>query len=446
MTAFDLAVGSRRVLTPEGERDAVVLVRDGRILDIVTPQSLPTGSAFLDCGSRVVMPGVVDSHVHVNEPGRTEWEGFASATRAAAAGGVTTLVDMPLNSIPVTTSVPALEAKRRAATGQCHVDVAFWGGVVPGNAESLGPLLEAGVAGAKAFLIHSGIDEFPASSEADLRAAMPVLAARGGVLLAHAELACVAPPPPGDPRRHDTWLASRPTAWENEAIALLLRLAGEYRCRVHVVHLASAEALPALAAARAAGVPVSVETCPHYLVFDAETVPDGRTEFKCAPPIREAGNREALWQGLASGIVDMVVSDHSPCAPSLKPPGDFMTAWGGVASLQLALPAVWTEARRRRVPLPRVAEWMCAAPARLAGLGHTKGRLEKGYDADLVVFDPDAAFVVEPGRLRHRHPATPYRGRTLHGVVHATFLRGQLVFGEGARETPRGRLLRAEAS
>ncbi len=445
MAPFDLAVGSRRVLTPEGERDAVVLVRAGRILDVVAPAALPAGSSFLDCGTRVVMPGVVDSHVHVNEPGRTEWEGFASATRAAAAGGVTTLVDMPLNSIPVTTSRAALDVKRAAAAGQCHVDVGFWGGVVPGNAAELGPLLEAGVAGAKAFLIHSGIDDFPASTEADLRAAMPRLAAGGGVLLAHAEMACVEAPPPGDPARHASWLASRPRAWENEAIALLLRLAAEYRCRVHVVHLSSSEALPALAAARAAGVPVTVETCPHYLVFDAEAVPDGRTEFKCAPPIREAENRERLWQGLEAGTIDMVVSDHSPCTPELKPPGDFMTAWGGVASVQLALPVAWTEARRRGLPLARLVEWMCAAPARLAGLGRRKGRLEKGYDADLVVFDPDAAFVVDKARLRHRHAATPYLGRTLHGVVHATFVRGHAAFGPGAAATPRGQLLRAEA-
>jgi allantoinase len=431
------------VITPDGERDAAVVMREGRILAIVASEAVPSDTPVLDFGSRVVMAGVVDSHVHVNEPGRTEWEGFETATRAAAAGGVTTLVDMPLNSIPVTTGLAALETKRAAARGRCHVDVAFWAGVVPGNATALGPMLEAGVPGAKAFLIDSGIDDFPASAEADLRAAMPQLAARGAVLLAHAELACVAPPAVGDPARHNTWLASRPRAWENEAIALLLRLAREYRCRVHIVHLSSADALAALAAAQADGARVTAETCPHYLVFESESIPDGRTEFKCAPPIRERENRERLWRALESGVLEMVVSDHSPCAPALKDGGDFMAAWGGIASVQLSLPAVWTEARRRSVTLSSLALWMCERPAELAGLGHRKGRLAPGYDADLVVWDPDASFTVEPALIRHRHSLTPYLGRRLFGVVHATFVRGLQAFGAGASESPRGELLTA---
>jgi allantoinase len=398
----------------------------------------------LDFGASVVMPGLVDSHVHVNEPGRTEWEGFASATRAAAAGGITTLVDMPLNSIPVTTSLRALEVKRAAARGQCLVDVAFWAGLVPGNAAGLAAMLEAGVAGAKAFLIDSGIDDFPATTEADLRAALPILAAHASVLLAHAELRCIEPPAaPGDATRHSTWLASRPRAWENEATRLLIRLAREYGCRVHVVHLSSSDALAPLAAARAEGVPVTAETCPHYLVFDSESIPDGRTEWKCAPPIRERENRDRLWKALEAGTIEMVVSDHSPCTPALKAGGDFMAAWGGVASVQLSLPAVWTEARRRGVPLSTVSCWMSERPARLAGLGHRKGRLAPGYDADLVVFDPDASFQVGPAGIWHRHKLTPYLGQTLFGSVRASFVRGRQAYADGAFGAPLGELLEA---
>ena len=442
--AAALAVRSRRVITAEGEREAALLVRGGRIEALVAPKAVPTGTPVLDFGSSVVMPGLVDSHVHVNEPGRTEWEGFATATRGAAAGGITTLVDMPLNSTPVTTTLAALEAKRVAARGQCHVDVAFWAGVVPGNADELEPMLEAGVPGAKAFLIDSGIDDFPAATEADLRAAMPVLAAHGCVLLAHAELRCVEPPAAsGSPERHATWLASRPRAWENEAVALLIRLSREYGCRVHIVHLSCSDAVAPLAAARAEGVLISAETCPHYLAFDCESIPDGRTEWKCAPPIRERENRERLWRALEAGTIEMVVSDHSPCAPALKAGGDFMADWGGVASVQLSLPAVWTEARLRGVPLSKVLHWMGERPARLAGLGHRKGRLAPGYDADLVVFDPDAFFTVEPERIRHRHKLTPYLGRTLFGCVLATFVRGQQVYADGVFGAPQGELLEA---
>jgi len=431
-------------MTPDGERDAAVLIRRGRIEALLAPGAVPATTRLLDFGALVVMPGLVDSHVHVNEPGRTEWEGFASATRAAAAGGITTLVDMPLNSTPVTTSLAALEVKRAVARGQCHVDLAFWAGVVPGNAAGLPMLLEAGVPGAKAFLIDSGIDDFPATTEADLHAVLPILAAHGSVLLAHAELRCLEPPASsGVSARHATWLASRPRAWENEAIRLLIRLSGEYRCRVHVVHLSSSDAVEPLAAARAQGIPISAETCPHYLVFDSESIPDGRTEWKCAPPIRERENRDRLWRALEAGTIEMVVSDHSPCTPALKAGGDFMAAWGGVASLQLSLPAVWTEARRRGVSLGSVSRWMGERPAQLAGLGHRKGRLAPGYDADLVVFDPDASFQVEPEGLQHRHKLTPYLSRTLFGAVHATFLRGQQVYADGAFGAPRGELLEA---
>jgi allantoinase len=426
-------IRSRRVVTPEGERAATVRVREGRIESVVGWDDAAP-DVVLDAGTDVLLPGLVDSHVHVNEPGRTEWEGFHTATRAAAAGGITTIVDMPLNSIPVTTTAGALAVKRKAAFGQCHVDCLFWGGVVPGNMEELEPLIDAGAVGFKAFLVHSGIDDFPAASEADLRAALPILARRNVPLLVHAELDPATPAPGGDPRRYRTWLDSRPPSWENEAIALLVRLAREHDARIHVVHLSSAEAVPVLARARRQGLPISAETCPHYLTFDAETIEDGRTEYKCAPPIREHANRETLWAALQAEVIDLVVSDHSPCTPALKQQdrGDFVGAWGGIASVQLALPAVWTEARRRGVDLPTVARWMSAAPAHLASVGHRKGRIAPGWDADLVVFDPDATFLVEPAALHHRHALTPYAGRTLHGRVLKTFLRGALVYDRGA--------------
>ncbi len=442
--AADLALRSRRVLMREGERAGAVLVRDGRIAAVVDADGVPAGTPTEDLGDSVLMPGLVDSHVHVNEPGRTEWEGFESATRAAAAGGVTTLVDMPLNSSPVTTSRDALERKREAAAGHGLVDCAFWGGLVPGNASSVDSLLDAGACGVKAFLCHSGIDDFPAAGEAELRAALPILAERGMPLLVHAELATDIGQPDGDPRRYATYLASRPPSWEREAVALLLRLCRELRAPIHVVHLSAASAARLVAEAKREGLPMTAETCPHYLALAAEDVEDGRTEFKCAPPVRDRQNRDALWDALADGTIGLVVSDHSPCPPLLKQPdrGDFMTAWGGIASLQLALPVVWTEARRRGLGLDRVASWMAEAPARLAGLGARKGRIAPGYDADLVAFDPDASFEVKGAGIHHRHKLTPYLGRRLHGVVRKTWLGGRPVVSQGSFEgAPRGALL-----
>ena len=440
----DLALRGRRVVTPEGERAGAVLVRDGRIVAVVDPGALPLGTPVEDVGDAVLMPGLVDSHVHVNEPGRTEWEGFESATRAAAAGGVTTLVDMPLNSSPVTTTRDALERKRDAAAGHGRVDCGFWGGLVPGNAREVARLLDAGACGVKAFLCHSGIDDFPAAGEADLRAALPILAERGKPLLVHAELATDAAPPAGDPRRYATYLESRPPSWEREAVALLQRLCRELRAPIHVVHLSAASVAQLVAEARREGLKMTAETCPHYLALAAEEVEDGRTEFKCAPPVRGRANRDALWHALADGTIGLVVSDHSPCPPLLKQPasGDFMAAWGGIASLQLALPVVWTEARRRGVGLAQVVGWMAEAPARLAGLAASKGRIAPGYDADLVAFDPDTTFAVEAAKIHHRHKLTPYLGRTLHGVVRKTWLRGRAVFSQGSFEgAPQGALL-----
>lgn len=440
----DLAIESQRVLTEEGLRPAAALLAGERIAAVVSPREVPGGCPRRDFGTSVIMPGLVDSHVHINEPGRTDWEGFWSATRAAAAGGVTTLVDMPLNSIPATTTRSALETKQAAARGRLFVDCGFWGGVVPDNASELPGMIEDGVCGFKAFLVPSGVDEFPHVAEADLRRALPILA-RGGVpLLAHAEVALPGPPPSGDGHLYATYLASRPASWENEAIRLLIRLGQETGAAIHVVHLSSAEAVADIEAAQEAGLVLSAETCPHYLTLTAEGIPAGRTDFKCSPPIRDEENREGLWAALRRGVVDMVVSDHSPCAPERKglASGDFLTAWGGIASLQLRLPVVWTEAQRRGVSIEEMTPWLSRRPAELAGLGERKGRLAAGYDADLVVWDPEAAFEVRSADLHHRHPVTPYAGVKLRGVVEATFLRGRVVFDRGTfPAAPMGRVL-----
>ncbi len=420
---------SRRVVLPDGERPASVHVRDGRIASIGGYES-----EGLDLGTLALLPGLVDTHVHVNEPGRTEWEGFATATRAAAAGGVTTLVDMPLNSIPPTVDVAALDIKRAAARGQCHVDVGFWGGAVPGNASQLAGLYDAGVFGFKCFLIDSGVPEFPPLDRAGLDTA---LAAVDALFVVHAEDPALVRAAPSSTRYAD-FVASRPPWAEQTAVAEALGAARVAGARVHILHLAAADVLPQLEQGRADGLRVTAETCPHYLTLTAEEVPDGATQFKCCPPIRDAANRDALWVGLAAGTIHCVVSDHSPCTPDLKraDTGDFAAAWGGIASLQLGLSAVWTAARTRGFSLADVVTWMSRRPADLVGLVH-KGRIEVGADADLVAFDPDATWVVDPGALHHRHPVTPYAGRTLTGVVRTTWLRGEPVDGVN----PRGELL-----
>ncbi|HYM82401.1 MAG TPA: allantoinase AllB [Candidatus Limnocylindria bacterium] len=437
----ELRLVSRRVVTPHGVVAAAVEVRDGRIAAIVPLVHAPAAPPTHDLGEAYLLPGVVDTHVHVNEPGRTEWEGFATATQAAAAGGVTTIVDMPLNSIPPTTSVAALTRKREAASGQCAVDVAFWGGVVPGNAGELEGLAAAGVAGFKCFLVPSGVDEFPPVGEAELRTAMPILARLGLPLLAHAELpqpiaAAEAALAGQDPRRYDTFLASRPEVAESEAIGLLLRLCEETGCAVHVVHLSASSAVGDLRRARERGLPVTVETCPHYLTFAAEVIPDGATMFKCAPPIRGRANRERLWDALREGVIDLVASDHSPCPPEMKQlaAGDFMRAWGGIASLQLVWPVLWTQALARGFAPVELVRWMAERPARLAGLGSRKGSIVVGHDADFMVWDNAGRHDVEAEGLFQRHPQTPYLGRTLEGTVRSTYLRGRRVFHDGRLE------------
>ena len=440
----------RRTMLPDGEAEASIRVRDGRIVAVDAYDADARGAGVIDAENAVLLPGLVDTHVHVNEPGRSEWEGFDTATRSAAAGGVTTILDMPLNAIPATTNVAALHEKVRAARGKCHVDVGFIGGVVPGNAGDLEPMADAGVLAWKCFLVDSGVPEFAASDERTLRQALPIVSRLGLPLMVHAELpgpierACVA----GPIRSFARYAATRPESAEVEAVQLLIELAAEFAAPIHVVHLTSRQALRALEQARASGVPITVETCPHYLTFDADSIPDGATEFKCAPPIRSAEHREALWAGLQRGSIDAVVSDHSPCPVPLKHghSGDCVAAWGGIASLQLGLSVVWHAARARGIALSRVLQWMSSAPASLAGLA-PKGRLAVGCDADVVLFDPDAVWTVDAHRLAQRHPVTPYHGMQLTGRVRATWLRGQQVYANDAFPSPgQGRLLLGQRS
>jgi allantoinase len=416
------------------------MIEDQKIAAVEPHDYSGSADSYLDAGNLYVLPGLIDTHVHINEPGRTEWEGFETATQAGAAGGYTCLVDMPLNCIPSTTNVQALEQKRRAAEGKAHVDLAFWGAVVPGNAGQLQPLADAGVKGFKCFLTHPGTDEFQMVTEADLREAMPRVAKTGLPLLVHAEISGPITEACGqldaeaaDWSRYETYLRSRPPDAELQAIRLLIRLCREYRCRIHIVHLSAAAALRELEEARAEGLPLTVETCPHYLFFEAESIRDYATQFKCAPPIRNSKNRAALWQGLRAGVIDLVVTDHSPCPPEMKHfnTGSFRSAWGGVSSLSVSLPAVWTEASQRGFGITDVVRWMAEAPAKLAGLEQRKGRIAPGLDADLVLFDPAAEFEVSEAELYFRHPCTPYLGRLLRGEVKATIVRGQTCFDRG---------------
>jgi allantoinase len=428
---------SERVVLPDGVRPACVLVDDlsGTISAITSPASSPASAKVIDLGEHALLPGLVDPHVHINEPGRTEWEGFRTATRAASAGGFTTLIDMPLNCLPETTSVSALEAKRAAAQGKCRVDWRPWGGAVNGNQDHLLALAAAGVPGFKCFLLYPGCDGFGLIDEEDLRRAMPLIARSGLPLLVHAELQgpceqAAATLAGADWRRYDTYLQSRPDQAEVEAVRLMIALCREFNARVHIVHLSTAEALPLLRAARQQGLPLTVETCPHYLVFNAEAIPDGATLFKCAPPIRSERNRQLLWEALADGTIDLVASDHSPCPPPMKrlEEGSFQTAWGGIAGLSVTLPVLWTEASARGFGLPQIARWMGSAPAALAGVAGRKGRIAPGFDADLVVFAPEETWTITARDLHFRHAVSPYTGRQVRGRVRQTYLRGLCVF------------------
>ncbi|MFH9112351.1 allantoinase AllB [Streptomyces globisporus] len=444
MPDIQLVLRSTRVVTPDGTRPATIVVAGGTI-DAVLPYDahVPSSARLEDVGDHVVLPGLVDTHVHVNDPGRTEWEGFWTATRAAAAGGITTIVDMPLNSLPPTTTVENLRVKQEVARTKAHVDVGFWGGALPDNVKDLRPLHDAGVFGFKCFLSPSGVDEFPALDQQQLANSLGEITDFGGLLIVHAEDPHhLTAAPQRDGRKYADFLASRPRDAENTAIENLIAQARRLGARVHVLHLSSSDALPLIAAAKREGVRITVESCPHFLTLTAEEVPDGATEFKCCPPIREAANQDILWAGLADGTIDCIVSDHSPSTADLKTP-DFATAWGGISSLQLGLPAIWTEARRRGHSLDDVARWMSTAPAELTGLTR-KGAIEAGRDADLAILAPEATFTVDPARLEHRNRVTAYAGKTLHGVVTSTWLRGQRIADQGVIGEPTGRLLQRD--
>ncbi len=428
---------STQVLLEDGLTPATLLIEAGKIKSITKGKSPVKGLLFSDKGNKVIMPGLIDSHVHINEPGRTDWEGFDTATKAAAAGGITTLIDMPLNSSPVTTTAKAFKEKLAATKGKLHVNCGFWGGIVPDNLEDLEELLAAGVLGLKAFLTHSGIDEFPNVNEAEMRTGMLLAKKHNIPFLAHCELDA---PHPGieslkeHPTSYVHYLHSRPKSWENKAVDLMIRLCEETGCKTHIVHLSSAEGLPAVREARAKGLPLTVETCPHYLCFAAETIPDRAIQFKCAPPIREWENNVLLWEALAAGDLDFVVTDHSPAPPEVKQldSGDFSKAWGGIAGIQFSLPVMWTALRKRGHSLGELSSWMSGAVASFLGMDTCKGKLAVGYDADIVVFDPDSVFRVEEDLILHRHKITPYLGMELSGIVLSTYVNGELVFDDGA--------------
>jgi allantoinase len=453
-----VAIYSKRMLLPDGMKAATLFVEGGMVTGIVEGLVMGDGIELVDAGELVVMPGVVDPHVHINEPGRTDWEGFDTASRAAIAGGITMLVDMPLNADPVTTTAAAYDQKLAATAGKLHCDCGFWGGVVPGNEGEIESLIGRGVLGFKAFLTHSGIDEFPNVTEADLRKVMPVIAAAGLPLLVHCELedggrskgkdggrgggegALAA-----DPRSYRNYLLSRPAKWEDDAIGLMIRLCEEYRCRTHIVHLSSASSIGPIRRAKEKGLPLTVETAQHYLYFAAEDISDGQPYFKCAPPIREKANNDKLWEALGEGVIDFVATDHSPAPPGMKAleSGDLTRAWGGISSLQLALPVLWTAAEQRGFGLGDLVRWLCVSPALLAGESACRGRIAPGYRADLVIWDPDRPFTVAAEELYHRHKGSPYLGEELYGVVEQTWLGGEkIVDGAGDILSGRGKIVR----
>lgn len=431
-----LAIHSSRTITPAGVKDAYVLIGHGLITDVVEELPVQLNCEVIEAGNKILMPGVVDPHVHINEPGRTTWEGFDTATRSAIAGGVTTVVDMPLNSSPVTTSVKAFEEKLAAAKGKLHANVGYWGGIVPGNENEIGPLIEKGVLGFKAFLTHSGIDEFPNVTEDDLKKAMPVIARHSLPLLVHCELASGQRTPNNDHRSYAEYLSSRPKKWEDDAIALMIRLCETFNCRTHIVHLSSADSIMQISKARQKGLPLTVETAQHYLYFNAEEIANGKCAFKCAPPIRDEANNEMLWRALKEGIIDFVATDHSPSPPDMKylESGDLIKAWGGISSIQFALPVLWTAAKRHGCNIEQLAEWLCSKPAKLIttenGNGK-KGQIKKGYDADLIIWDDEKSFIVTEEIIHHRHKITPYLNETLSGVVEQTFIAGKKVYDHG---------------
>jgi len=428
----NFAIISQRVLTPKGERPAAILIQEEKIMDVVSISEISSDCPVEDMKNDVVMPGLVDTHVHINEPGRTDWEGFETATKAAAAGGITTLVDMPLNCIPVTTTVDALNQKIAATKNQLWVDCGFYGGLIPDNLLDIESLADAGVLGFKAFLSHSGIDEFPNINEKHLREALPIFANKGIPILVHAELENGATQSE-DHSTYKSFQDSRPKSWENNAVKLLIQLSKEFDARIHIVHLSSADILAEIAQTRNDGYPISVETCPHYLHFSSEHISDGDTRFKCAPPIWESDNKEKLWSGLENGLINFITSDHSPCTAELKnlEVGDFEKAWGGISSIQFTLPVIWTECKTRGYSMDQLINWMSKQPAKFIGKDQQKGQISPGFDADLVCWNPDEKYIIQKEAIHHKNKLTPYEGESLYGVVNATFLRGQKVYENG---------------
>jgi len=432
----DLAIFSKRVFVNGELKPATIFIKSGKILDLTDGLAQPPDCKFIDAGNDIVMPGLIDAHVHINEPGRTEWEGFYTGTMAAAAGGITTIVDMPLNSSPVTTTPEAFELKLAAAKDKVHVNCGFWGGIVPENVNDLEPLLKSGVLGIKSFLVHSGIDEFKNTSIKNLKSALPLLAKYNLPLLVHCELELDNPAAKlldEQPQSYSAYLKSRPKRWENEAIDALIEICWDLPTKIHIVHLSSSEALPAIRLARRTGLPISVETCPHYLYFDEENIPDGNPLYKCAPPIREMANNELLWRALENNLIDFIASDHSPAPANVKQldSKNLKTAWGGIAGLQFSLPVIWTAAKKRGATIADMVKWLSANPATFLNLDHRKGKLETGYDADLVIWDPDAAFVLKKEMVHHRHKISPYIGENFCGLVKQTFVNGHKVFDDG---------------
>ena len=439
----DFAIASQKVLTLEGEKPAAILIKGEKILDVVSIENIPENCPTEDMRNNVIMPGLVDAHVHINEPGRTDWEGFETATKSAAAGGITTLVDMPLNCIPVTTTVDALNQKIIATKDQLWIDCGFYGGLIPDNIQNLESLADAGVLGFKAFLSPSGIDEFPNISEKHLREALPILAKKGIPVLVHAELENEATSSEEN-KTYKHFQESRPKSWENNAIKLLIQLCREFNVHIHIVHLSSADILPEIAQTRKDGFPLTVETCPHYLHFSSERISDGDTRFKCAPPIWNGENRENLWAGLEEGIINFITSDHSPCTPELKnlEAGNFEKAWGGISSIQFALPVIWTECKQRGYSLEQLINWMSKQPAKFVGMDDLKGQISPGFDADLVCWNPDKKYIIKKEAIHHKNKLTPYEGESLYGVVNATFLRGQKVYENGQfLGNPKGKIV-----
>jgi allantoinase len=432
----DYALHSSRVLTEQGLGEYTVFVKEGLISKVLPGKVLEEGLTLHELGNLVLMPGLIDSHVHINEPGRTDWEGFDTMTKAALAGGITTLIDMPLNASPVTTTAENLHIKIQSSEGKRHCHLGFWGGLVPDNLHQLDELIHAGVLGIKAFMTHSGIDDFPNVSAEELRKGMAILAKYQIPLLAHAELD---EPHAGleffkeNPTSFMAFLKSRPKEWEDKAVDILIALCAEFKSPVHIVHLSSANRLPEIKAAREQGLPLTVETCPHYLFFCAEEVPDRNTLYKCTPPIREAQNNELLWKALKDGTLDFVVTDHSPAPPELKKTasGNLLEAWGGIASIQFSLPVMWTIARKRKFTLEQLSAWMSTHVAQFIGYGNSKGKIQAGYDADLVVWDPEEEFTVEASQILYRHQITPYLGQDLNGRIKQTYLKGKKVYDQG---------------